>query len=215
MGMYQLKEPKSETFSSLETNGNNKLRLMGNEFISLNYKPTDPDYQNAAISFMRDVGINVADYIRTQELELDEGQFQTAKDCYYFSMRDLYKEPQKMAEYGYGYITSVSLKMGHNPLEVLDSHLESINRRYEANHGAKPDNRDEFNDAVTSYYKEVLNFGRPAYDIQAEMDVRTIRADTGIVKQPEIMAEADNEQEFDDFANAVANIQEIGQEMEQ
>lgn len=55
--MYQLKEPKLEAFSSIETDSNNMLSGLGNRFISLHYRPTDVDYQIAAISYHKAMGM--------------------------------------------------------------------------------------------------------------------------------------------------------------
>lgn len=209
--MYQLKEPKLEAFSSIETDNNDMLSGLGNRFISLHYSPTEVDYQIAAISHHKAMGMHAAERLRDQRLSLDRSEFDTARDCYYFSMRDLNEaklhrnDLRERLEYGLGYVTSLALQTGRNPLEVLDEHLNNINDRYETEHGAKPDNPEEFRDVVLGYYVNELNFGKPAYEIQAQMDAKAA------AQSHEETAELDNGQEFDDFADAVAGIQQTEQ----
>lgn len=209
--MYQLKEPKSEAFSNIETDSNDMLPGLGNRFISLHYHPTDVDYQIAAISYHKAMGMHAAEQLRDQRLSLDSSEFDTARDCYYFSMRDLNESKlhrndlRERLDYGLGYVTSLALQTSRNPLEVLDEHLNNINDHYESEHGAKPDNPEEFRDAVLGYYVNELNFGKPAYEIQAQMDAKAA------AQSHEKTAGLDNGQEFDDFADAVAGIQQTEQ----
>lgn len=191
MSMYKLKDPKFNNISDIETDRFGKLSPLGNRFIRLHYSPTDPDYQNAAISFMRDIGMNSADQKRTDTYALTEASLDIMKDCYYFSMNDLSRTSRDMTNYGIGYITNMYLKTGKDPLEILDDHLKGINDRYEAEHGALPDNVQEFRDAVDSYYRDVLNYGKQPYEIQAIMDSKSMM---------------ENKEQEIDFDAAVANI---------
>lgn len=191
MVMYKLKDPKFDNITDIESDMFGMLTSLGSRFIRLNYSPMDPDYQNAAISFMHNIGMSAADQIRTDTYDLTEASLDIMKDCYYFSMNDLSRISKDMTNYGIGYITNMYLKTGKDPLEILDEHLKSINDRYEAEHGVLPDNIQQFRDAVDSYYRDVLNYGKQPYEIQAIMDSKSMMQD----KDQEI-----------DFATAVTNI---------
>lgn len=189
--MYQFKEPKFHNITGIETDDNNRLTGAGNRLIKLNYRPTDPDYQNAAISYIRNVGMSTANNIRERMDQLSSADLGVFKDCYHFAMSGLRTQqmlsPENKAlcdlaairDYGIGYITSLYMDTGRKPLDLLDEHLQAINACYEEKHGTKPDNVKEFNEAVVDYYKEELNFGRQPWEIQAKMDAMKQESNRG------------------------------------
>lgn len=190
--MYELRTPK-DGLSRLGTDNFDRLPPAGYRFVSENYGPMDTDYQNAAVSFTRHMGMNAADRVRQNMLEEE-----LVRDCHMFAMRYMKKDFRDMLDYGSGYVTAIAQETGKPPLEVLDGHLKNLNAYVGDTRDGRPGSM-EYQDAVKSYYRDVLNFGKPAYVLQARMDAMAMEHGDG----------ADM-----DFADAVSGIRETGQDMD-